>query len=106
MTLAPEEVKACCADVYASAAARFLLGDSFHPGGATLTYRLAAALRVGPGAVVCDVACGPGWPTPRSATLRGSRTSRGRRRGVGAGAALRAAGGTLYARRLDPLPPP
>ncbi|HZT53277.1 MAG TPA: methyltransferase domain-containing protein [Gaiellaceae bacterium] len=60
MTLAPEEVKACCAAVYGSAAARYLLGDSFHPGGPSLTAELAAALRVGPGDEVVDVASGPG----------------------------------------------
>jgi SAM-dependent methyltransferase len=60
MTLAPEELKRCCAAAYTSAAARFLLGDSFHPGGAALTTRLIAALRVGPGDVVVDVGCGPG----------------------------------------------
>jgi arsenite methyltransferase len=60
VTLAVEEIKACCAAAYASAAARLLLGDSFHPGGAGLTSRLGRALRVGPGDVVVDVACGPG----------------------------------------------
>ena len=60
MTLAAEEIKACCAAAYASTAARFLLGDSFHPGGAGLTSRLGRALRVGPGDLVVDVACGPG----------------------------------------------
>jgi arsenite methyltransferase len=60
VTLAAEEIKACCAAAYSSAAARFLLGDSFHPGGASLTTRLARALRVGPGDLVVDVACGPG----------------------------------------------
>jgi ubiquinone/menaquinone biosynthesis C-methylase UbiE len=55
-----EQLKACCAAAYASEAARFLLGDSFHPGGAELTSRLAAALRVGPGETVVDVASGPG----------------------------------------------
>ena len=49
MTLAAEEIKACCAAAYSSPAARFLLGDSFHPGGAALTSRLARALQVGPG---------------------------------------------------------
>ncbi len=63
MTVAAEEVKACCAAVYSSAAARFLLGDSFHPGGPALTSELIAALRVGPGEVVVDVACGPGTST-------------------------------------------
>ncbi len=43
--LAPEELKACCASAYSGAAASFLLGDSFHPGGAALTSRLARALR-------------------------------------------------------------
>jgi ubiquinone/menaquinone biosynthesis C-methylase UbiE len=54
------ELKTCCASAYASEAARFLLGDSFHPGGAALTSRLAASLRVGPGRTVVDVASGPG----------------------------------------------
>lgn len=60
MTLAPEDVKSCCANVYASTAARWLLGDTFHPGGARLTARLARALQVGPGQLVVDVASGPG----------------------------------------------
>jgi arsenite methyltransferase len=60
VTLAAEEIKACCAAAYSSSAARVLLGDSFHPGGAALTSRLARALRVGPGDLVVDVACGPG----------------------------------------------
>jgi arsenite methyltransferase len=60
MTLAAGEVKACCAAVYSSPAARFLLGDSFHPGGAALTSELIAALRVGPANTVADVACGRG----------------------------------------------
>lgn len=60
MTLAAEEIKACCATAYSLAAARFLLGDSFHPGGAALTSQLARALQVGPGDLVVDVACGPG----------------------------------------------
>jgi SAM-dependent methyltransferase len=60
VTLAAEETKACCAAAYSSAAARLLLGDSFHPGGPALTSRLARALRVGPGDLVVDVACGLG----------------------------------------------
>lgn len=60
MTASSAEVKACCASAYGSAAARWLLGDRLHPGGAALTSELAAALAVGPGHVVCDVACGPG----------------------------------------------
>lgn len=60
MTLAPEEVKSCCASAYSSSAARWLLSDSFHPGGAALTSRLANALQVGPGQLVVDVGSGPG----------------------------------------------
>ena len=60
MTSAPEDVKSCCAAAYSSSAARWLLGDSFHPGGLELTSRLARALRVGPGELVVDVASGPG----------------------------------------------
>ena len=70
-TLAADELKACCASVYASAVARFLLGDSFHPGGAALTYRLATALAVGPGSVVADVGCGPGTSAVRVAEETG-----------------------------------
>ena len=71
MTLAPDTVKACCAGVYSSAAARFLLGDSFHPGGTALTSQLADALRVGPGDTVVDVACGPGASALQLARERG-----------------------------------
>jgi arsenite methyltransferase len=60
VTVAPAEVKACCAVAYGSEAVRWLLGDRLHPGGAALTARLIDALGVGPGAVVADVACGPG----------------------------------------------
>jgi len=57
---APAEVKACCAAAYGGEAARWLLGDRLHPGGAALTSELGAALCVGPGDTVVDVACGPG----------------------------------------------
>ena len=60
MTLAAEEIKACCAAAYSSSVASLLLGNSFHPGGPALTSRLGRALRVGPGDLVVDVACGPG----------------------------------------------
>lgn len=60
MSVTADEVKACCAAVYSSEAARFLLGESFHPGGAELTSRLVDQLRVGPAATVVDVGSGPG----------------------------------------------
>jgi arsenite methyltransferase len=55
-----ENLKSCCADLYAGAWARLLLGESFHPGGLALTERLGDRLRLGPGVRVLDVACGPG----------------------------------------------
>ncbi len=54
------EVKACCAASYSNPAVRFLLGDSFHPGGAALTRRLLTALEVDASAVILDIASGPG----------------------------------------------
>lgn len=60
MTIAAEELKSCCAAAYAEPAARWLLGDSFHPGGAELTSRLVAGLQVGRGETVVDVGSGPG----------------------------------------------
>ncbi len=67
----PGDLTSCYARAYASSLARFLLGDSFHPGGAALTYRLAAALGVGPGCLVADVACGPGRSAIRVAERTG-----------------------------------
>ncbi len=54
------DVKACCATAYSSAAVRWLVGESLHPGGLALTRRLARRLDVGAGDVVVDVASGLG----------------------------------------------
>ncbi|MGA8939675.1 MAG: methyltransferase domain-containing protein [Acidobacteriaceae bacterium] len=56
----PEGIKQCCANVYGSEAARYLLGDSFHPGGLRLTEELANLLALTPESVVLDVASGKG----------------------------------------------
>jgi len=56
----PAQVKACCAAAYSSDLVALLLGDSYHPGGQTLTRRLAAALQLGAGQSVLDVASGRG----------------------------------------------
>jgi arsenite methyltransferase len=53
-------VASCCADAYAGAAARYLLGDAFHPGGSHLTRALLGALELPPGATLLDLASGPG----------------------------------------------
>lgn len=58
--LEADDVKRCCALAYESPWARFLLGDSFHPGGMRLTERLGKLLELGPGREVLDVASGLG----------------------------------------------
>ena len=60
MTPTPETVKSCCAAAYDSELARALLGDSFHPGGLTLTRRLGELLELRPGMRVLDAAGGKG----------------------------------------------
>jgi ubiquinone/menaquinone biosynthesis C-methylase UbiE len=73
VTLAPNEVKACCADAYGSTLSRLLLGDSFHPGGRALTTKLIGSLRVGRDDVVVDVACGVGTSALQLARETGCR---------------------------------
>ncbi len=53
-------LKTCCANLYESDWARYLLGDSFHPGGLALTGRLGTGLELGPGRRLLDVASGKG----------------------------------------------
>jgi SAM-dependent methyltransferase len=60
MRSADAALASCCADAYAGAAARYLLGDSFHPGGARLTRAVMGALDLPPGATLLDLASGPG----------------------------------------------
>jgi arsenite methyltransferase len=60
VTVDATRVKQCCAQLYASDAARFLLGDSFHPGGAELTKELANHLQLTTDSLVLDVASGKG----------------------------------------------
>jgi SAM-dependent methyltransferase len=54
------DVKARCADLYASDAVRWLLGDELHPGGERTTLRLAELAGLEPGERVADIAAGPG----------------------------------------------
>jgi arsenite methyltransferase len=53
-------IKSCCATVYGIDLVAVFLGDSYHPGGAALTRRLADRLDLQPGERVLDVACGIG----------------------------------------------
>src|SRR5579863_9769180 len=55
-----QQVKQCCASLYESDLARFLLGDSFHPGGLQLTGQLGRMLGLNPASRVLDVASGKG----------------------------------------------
>src|SRR6516162_6257225 len=54
------QIKQCCAALYGSDLARFLLGESFHPGGLSLTHRLGDLMRLRPADRVLDVAAGRG----------------------------------------------
>ena len=56
----PAEIKACCAAGYQSDVVALILGESYHPGGAALSHRLAGAVGVTDGCEVLDVASGPG----------------------------------------------
>lgn len=55
-----EQIKQCCARLYESDVARFLLGESFHPGGLLLTERLGVLLGLNAESKVLDVASGTG----------------------------------------------
>lgn len=55
-----EDIKSCCAAAYSSDAVALLLGDSYHPGGAALTRRLATLVNLRPAQRVADIASGPG----------------------------------------------
>ena len=58
--LSDATVKQCCATFYGSDAARYLLGESFHPGGTQLTHELGLRMGLGPHSRVLDVASGRG----------------------------------------------
>ncbi|MBW1600504.1 methyltransferase domain-containing protein, partial [Streptomyces sp. JJ38] len=68
-----EGVKACCAAAYSSDIVSALLGDSYHPGGATLTRHLADGLALRPGGRVLDVASGRGTTALLLAGVHGVR---------------------------------
>lgn len=70
--LAPD-VKACCAQLYASDAVRALIGDSLHPGGTGLSSHLAETLGASAELTVLDVACGRGTSAVHLARTIGCR---------------------------------
>jgi len=54
------QVKQCCANLYESDLAQYLLGESFHPGGFEMTRRLADMVSLNSSGRVLDVASGKG----------------------------------------------
>ncbi len=72
MTL-EREVLSCCATTYSHPLARWLLGDSLHPGGLALTSRLARLAGVGPESTVLDAGSGLGATAVHLAETTGCR---------------------------------
>ncbi|GAA3788036.1 class I SAM-dependent methyltransferase [Streptomyces chiangmaiensis] len=68
-----DELKACCAAAYSSDVVALLLGDSYHPGGTTLTRRLADGLDLAEDGHVLDVASGRGTTALLLADAYGAR---------------------------------
>jgi len=60
MNAESQSLACCCAELYELPIVEYLLGQSFHPGGAKLTRQLANATLVSPNSNVLDVACGNG----------------------------------------------
>jgi arsenite methyltransferase len=50
----------CCASFYERPDVRYLLGDSYHPGGVALSLELASHCELSPDKRILDVACGRG----------------------------------------------
>lgn len=55
-----EEINTCCAASYSHPLARWIMGDTMHPGGAALTARLANLMGVNRGTGVLDIGSGRG----------------------------------------------
>lgn len=58
-----DDLKACCAELYANPALRWLLGDQLHPGGEDLTRSAFDLIGLDAGQSLLDVASGPGAAT-------------------------------------------
>jgi arsenite methyltransferase len=96
----PDAVKSCCAAVYGVDLVALFLGESYHPGGADLTRRLADALSLHTGERVLDVAAGIGttalllarerYVDVLGVDLGSSQVARARDRAAAAGLADRA----------------
>ena len=72
MSASGQVLASCCAELYELPIVEYLLGQSFHPGGAKLTRQLADAALVSPDSLVLDVACGGGSSARRIAAEFGA----------------------------------
>lgn len=52
--------QSCCTNFYENDVVKFLLGDSFHPGGLDLTLELVKTFKLSAGENIIDIACGLG----------------------------------------------
>lgn len=75
MSTAAPTLAGCCAGLYELPIVEYLLGQSFHPGGAKLTRQLAAATLVSPSSEVLDIACGGGASARLISTGFGARVT-------------------------------
>jgi arsenite methyltransferase len=69
--LAETELQTCCAVSYGHPMARWLLGDSWHPGGLKLTSRLGELAGIGPDSNVLDIGSGLGASAVHLASITG-----------------------------------
>jgi arsenite methyltransferase len=75
MQLAAEQLKSCCASIYAEPAIRWLLGDELHPGGAEATRRALELIMLRQGERLLDVASGSGASALLAAREFGARVT-------------------------------
>jgi arsenite methyltransferase len=66
-----QPVGACCSIIYSHPLATWLIGESFHPGGLSLTDELAQLVNLGPGMRLLDAGCGRGTSTVHLAESTG-----------------------------------
>ena len=75
MTPSDTDLNACCAMSYGHPLARWLLGDSFHPGGLELTTSLARILGLHPASTLLDAGSGRGTSAVHLARTVGCRVT-------------------------------
>ena len=67
------DLRACCVATYSHPLARWLLGNSFHPGGLDLTSRISRIMEIDSSSVVLDAGCGRGDSSIHLARTTGCR---------------------------------